>query len=264
MLKKALRKIKYVVCDISGTVSYGGEPIGDMAYTLKRLRESGKMLLFITNNSSCGRAYLKDTFDEMGLSDDRDLFYSSGSATIDYVKENYPGKRVYLIGTSALEASFKEAGVLVVDDNPEVAVLGLDTTMSYEKLAKLITAVRNGAVFVQTHPDLYNYYSGNALPDCGSFAKIVEACTGIKPSATVGMPSKFMGEKIMSVLNCNADEILMVGDKLETDIKFGIDCRFYTLAVLSGQTTEKMLKASDIDPDFVLPSLNDIVDYLDD
>ncbi|MBR2968826.1 MAG: HAD hydrolase-like protein, partial [Clostridia bacterium] len=55
-----------------------------------------------------------------------------------------------------------------------------------------------------------------------------------------------------------------VGNKLETDIKFGIDCRFYTLAVLSGQTTEKMLKASDIDPDFVLPSLNDIVDYLDD
>lgn len=264
MLKRVLRKIKYVVCDISGTVCIGGEPIGRMAETLNALRNSGKQLIFITNNSSCGSAYLKESFSEMGLYDERDFFYSSGTAAMDYVKEYYAGKRVYLIGTPALEAAFKSEGVLVVDDDPEVAVLGLDTTMTYEKLAKLITAVRGGAVYVETHPDVCNYYSGNALPDCGSFARIVETCTGCKPSVTVGMPSGYMGEKITSVFNCNADEILMVGDKLDTDIRFGIECGFYTLAVLTGQTTEKVLRNSDIDPDYVLHSLNDIVDYLDD
>lgn len=261
-LKKVLEKIKVIVMDMDGTVNIGYSGIGDMAGTLAAMREAGKQLVFLTNNSSRSRKSCAEQYSEMGLYDPRDTYYTSGAATIEYIKDHYPNKTCLVVGTDALVEEFKESGIEVVDSDPNVAVLGLDTGITYAKIVSLISAINNGAVYIATHPDYACPAEDVYIPDCGAFIKLVELSSGRKPVAVIGKPAKTMGEYIMAQFGCNADEIMMIGDRLETDIEFGINCSFYTLAVLTGATTEQTLKESSVVPDFVLPSLNDIVPYL--
>ena len=264
MLKKVLKKIKCIALDMDGTTNLGENQIGNMAETLSILRNSGKQLVFLTNNSSYSSNSLKEKCKRIGLFGECDVHYTSGLATIEYLKDKYPNKVCYVVGTPALLEEFEEHGISLSETNPDVAVLGYDTTVTYDKFVKLIRAVNNGATYIATHPDLFCPSEDVCLPDCGSFMKLIESSAGIKPQIIIGKPNQIMGKRIMENFGCNADEILMVGDRLSTDIQFGINCGFYTMLVMSGETDEKTLKNSDVVPDFVLDTLNDIVEYMED
>ncbi len=263
MLKKVLKKIKYIVADMDGTINLGDNPIGDMANTLNTLREKGMQIVYLTNNSSNSVQSVTEKYKRIGLYDQRDVFYTAGSMTIEYIQKNYPNKTCYVVGTPALIKEFEDNGITVTEENPDIVVLGLDTTMTYDKLVKLISAVKHGAIYIATHPDLCCPAEDVYIPDCGAFIKLIELASGYKPVAVIGKPNTYMGDEVLKRFNCNADEVLMVGDRLTTDIQHGINCGFYTMAVLTGETTEKILKASDIKPDFTLENFNLIVDYLE-
>ena len=261
-LSEALKEIEYFLLDMDGTVYLGDELIGEMDQTLRFLREKGKKLIFLTNNSSKSNEKYIEKLKRLNLFGEGDEVYTSGMATADMLVERYPEETVYLLGTEALKEEFISKGVKLIEDGqPDIAVLAYDTELTYEKLCKFTTAIKKGALYIATHPDVNCPAPEVFVPDIGSFMAMIELSTGLKPIEIVGKPYDGMGKALMKRFDAGNNKFIMVGDRLHTDIKFGNNCGFYSALVLSGESALDDVKKSDARPTFILDSLNDIKNY---
>lgn len=261
-IQRLTDKTKVFLLDMDGTIYFDSTPIGDMANTLKAMRAAGKKLVYFTNNSSKTPSEYVEKLRKIGFYDEKDMVYTSGMATAEYINEFYNGKKVYLVGTEALKKDFLSYGINLVEESPDVCVLAYDTTLTFEKLKKINKYIVEGAVYIATHPDAVCPSKDVFPPDVGSFIALLKVSSGKEPDVICGKPYTAMGDCIKRKLGVSADEICMVGDRLHTDIRFGVNNGFNSLLVLSGETTADMLKTSPDVPSAVLPSLNDIVKYL--
>ena len=204
-----------------------------------------------------------DLLKKLGLFFHSDKVYTSGIATAEYLNAKFKGKKVYLLGTEALKKEFTERGVnLVEDETPDVCVLAYDTELTYEKLCKFVTYLKRGAYYIATHPDINCPHPEVFIPDAGAFMELIKASTGLVPAEIIGKPYSGMGQSLMRKLNAEADKFIMVGDRLHTDIAFGNACGFNTILVLSGESTVDDIGKTAGKPNFILDSLNDIINYL--
>ncbi len=259
---RKMKKIKAFLLDLDGTVYIEGELIGDMKNTLAAIRASGRKIVYLTNNSSkTGETYV-ERLKNIGIWDGRDRVYTSGDATIAYLKNNFADRRVYLMGTEKLRAEFAREGIILDDKTPEVTVLAYDTEINYEKLSKVALFLKRGTPYIATHPDVNCPAKEADVPDIGSYIKLFEASAGRLPDVVVGKPYRYMGEGIKAITGYSEEELVMVGDRLYTDIKFGLNNGFRTALVLSGETTAETYKESGLNADVVFASLNDVVSYL--
>lgn len=262
-LKSALEKVKYFLLDLDGTLYFDGTPIGDMKNTLKFLRDKGKKLIYLTNNSSKNTNLYVEKLKSIGFYGQGDLVYSSGVATAEYLLENYKNKSVYVLGTNSYKKELISLGVNVLDDyNADIALLTYDTELNYDKLCNFVRAINKGAKYLATHPDITCPAIDVFLPDAGSFMKMIKATTSKEPEIIIGKPNVIMGENLMKKFkNFDKEAYMMVGDRLYTDIAFGRNCGFYQILVLSGETTLNMLEKESEKPNFVLETFNDIKNY---
>ena len=251
-----LSELDAFALDMDGTLYIGDGLIGNIADTLSRLREMGKKLVYLTNNSSRSESSYREKLSRLGLWDVRDAVYTSGMAAADYLGRTCPGRRVHLLGTKALKEEFRAAGIALTDGNADVAVLGYDTELTYAKLCAFTTCLRKGAVYLATHPDVNCPAPDEPLPDAGAFMKMIEAATGRTPEAVIGKPNPFMGEELSVRLGIPAGRIAMAGDRIYTDMKFAINCGMKSVLVLSGESSRADAEASGLDFSLVLPSLN--------
>lgn len=255
-------RTKVFLLDMDGTIYFDETPIGDMKNTLSALRKAGKRLVYFTNNSSKTPDEYEKKLKRIGFWENGDLVYTSAMATAEYLREFYPDKTVYVVATEAVKKSFENYGVNVVEENPDICVLAYDTTLNFEKLRKINKYVVEGATYIATHPDAVCPSKDVFPPDVGSFIALLKVSSGKEPDLICGKPYTTMGDCIKRKLGVENDEITMVGDRLHTDIRFGVNNRFHTLLVLSGESTEETLKNSPDTPEAVLPSLNEIVKFL--
>ena len=186
---------------------------------------------------------------------------TAGDVTIKYLLERHPGKSVYLLGTDFLEGSFRASGIKLVQDAPDIVVVSFDLTLTYEKLSKACTFIRNGALFISTHMDLNCPTEDGFIPDSGSICALVTASTGIKPRY-FGKPFKETLEIITSMTGVGKDEMVIIGDRLYTDIATGYNNGVTSILVLTGETKLEDLEGSEIKPDFVFPSLASVTEVL--
>lgn len=263
-LRKIIKRTRVFLLDMDGTVYIDDEPIGNMRATLYDVRNSGRKIVYCTNNSSKTSEEYIGKLKRLGLYDPRDLVYTSGMATAEYLQEHFPGKCVYLVGTDALKKSFSDAGIRLCDEGADVAVLAYDTTLTFEKLVKINDLIVHGKPYIATHPDAVCPAKGTYPPDVGSFIQLLKCSSGREPDVICGKPYTVMGGRLMARLGVCTDDITMVGDRPHTDIRFGNNNGFNTLLVLSGETDEKMVEGlPDSDrPASILPSLNEVVKYL--
>lgn len=266
-LSDALKEAEYFLLDMDGTLYVGDEPIGDMAATLAALRNKGKKLVYLTNNSSRSVEDYRAKLVRIGLWGEGDEVYTSGVATAETVCERFAGKRVYLVGTESLQKEFLAHGIALTEEDPDIVVLAYDTGLNYDKLCKLTYFLRKGAYYVATHPDLNCPAPKASVPDVGSFIALVEASTGRRPDEIVGKPFPGMGDRLVRRL-CGRDgddvrkKFIMTGDRMNTDIRFGNACGFRTLLVLSGETTRENVKNYPDRPDFILGNFNEVLQSL--
>ena len=251
-----LKELRCLVLDMDGTVYLGNRLIGEMDKTLAELRRRGIRLCYFTNNSSKNAVDYVRKLSALGLYDERDTVYTSAMATVSYLNAHYKGKSVYLLSTPTVRETFLEGGIPLVEENADIVVLAYDTTLTFEKLRVANEMLVRGSLFIATHPDMVCPTEDIPMPDVGSFLKLLEASSGRVPDLVIGKPNSLAGEAILRAVGCTAAETAMVGDRLYTDIRFGINAGFGSILVLSGETTEEMLAASDVHPDLVLPSLN--------
>ncbi len=261
-IERLVAKAKTFLLDLDGTVYIEGALIGDMKNTLTALRESGRRLVYLTNNSSKTKEDYIARLSALGIYEKNDAVYTSGDATIAFLKKRYAGKRVYLAGTGKVRRSFSAAGIALDEENPEVLVLTYDTEIDYEKISKTALFLKRGIPYVATHPDINCPAKEVDLPDIGSYIKLFETSTGRVPDVVVGKPHTYMGDGVKELTGQSGNELVMVGDRLYTDIAFGVNNGFSSLLVLSGETTAESYRQSAIKASAVLPSLNEIVRYL--
>jgi len=114
-LSDALKKVKYFLLDLDGTLYLEGKPIGDMANTLDYLRGKGKKLVYLTNNSSKSTDVYVERLKNIGFYKEGDLVYSSGLATVEYLNRYHKGKKVYLLGTDAMKKEMASNRVVFPD-----------------------------------------------------------------------------------------------------------------------------------------------------
>lgn len=258
-----LNDVKCFLLDMDGTFYLGRQLIEGSLDFIDRVRATGRDFLFLTNNSSHNARYYVDKLAGMGLTIDRSRVLTSGEATCAKLGELYPGRRAFLLGNAYLAEEFAEAGIPLDDKDPEIVVVGFDTTLDYKKMRAACDFVRAGLPYVATHPDFNCPTETGFMPDIGAIMAFIEASTGRRPDLIVGKPHAGIVEAVLKRTGLALGELAMVGDRLYTDIETGRRCGMLSILVMSGETTPEMLAGSPTQPDLVFGRLADMISLLD-
>jgi HAD superfamily hydrolase (TIGR01457 family) len=248
---------KCFLFDMDGTIYLGNRLLPGVVEFTHYLEERQIPYYFLTNNSSRSRADYVTKLAGLGLAVPLEKVISSGEATAIYLEKQKPGAKLYLVGTPSLASEFLDYGFELVDSGPEIVVLGFDTTLTYEKIRRLCDFVRAGLPYIATHPDINCPTEDGYMPDIGAVIALVSASTGREPDVIVGKPHRPIVEAVIEKTGFAAEEIVMVGDRLYTDIALG-QSGLTTVLVLSGETNRKDLVGGLYQPDFIAQDLDDL------
>ncbi len=259
---KRLSRVKMFVLDMDGTIYLGDRLFPYTPFFLETVKKCGRDFCFFTNNSSKNKGAYLEKLSRMGICIPEEKMLISNGVIIDWLKKNRPGESCYVVGTPLLRADFEAAGIPQSDQNPDFVVLGFDTTLTYEKLQKACHFIRQGKAYYGVNPDFNCPVENGFIPDCGSIAALIKASTGVS-CEFFGKPSPHTLEYMLRKTKCRPEELAVIGDRLYTDIAVAAGSEVTSILVLSGETTEDMLKESDVKPDLVLRDLEELSSLLE-
>lgn len=257
-----LQDVKCFLLDMDGTFYLGNNLIEGSLDFIEKVRATGRDFLFLTNNSSHNADFYVKRLHGMGLDVPREKILTSGEATADKLNQLYPGKRAFVLGNEYLIEEFSQMGVIVDQENPEIVVIGYDTTLDYKKMTRVCDLVRSGLPYIATHPDFNCPTETGFAPDIGAIMAFIEASAFRRPELIVGKPNTGIVEAALRRTGLKTGEMAMVGDRLYTDIETGLRSGMLSILVMSGETTEEMLAKSETVPDLKFGRLADMIPLL--
>lgn len=250
-----IRAAKCFLLDMDGTFYLGSKLLPGALELLDLFDRREIAYLFLTNNSSKTPREYVEKLRGLGAKISEDKIFTSGEATAIYLKRQKPGARLYVVGTPALEAAFRADGFQLTADNPDFAVLGFDTTLTYEKIRKLCDLVSAGVPYIATHPDINCPTEDGFMPDAGAMMAMIAASTGKQPDVIIGKPHAPIVAALTTRMNLPIEAFCMVGDRLYTDIALGKN-GLTTVLVLSGETKPADLLDAPYTPDAIFDNLS--------
>ena len=257
-----LSKYNLFLFDMDGTLYLGNQLYEFSKELLATIRDKGKRYLFMTNNSSKSvKDYVKK-LEKLGIEATEDDFLTSSQATAYYLKLHHEGQRLYVCGTNSLKEELRKNGFVITEELEEVdcIVMGFDTELTFKKLEDVskLLLTRENIPYIATNPDYVCPTEFGSVPDCGSVCDMIYNATKRRP-LVIGKPAALMPELAMQKFGYHKEETVVVGDRIYTDIKSGINAGTYTILVLSGETTEEILNASEEKPHLVLRDAGEII-----
>lgn len=254
--------IRCFALDMDGTIYLGEQWIEGAREFLDAVRESGRTYVFLTNNSSKNPVVYVEKLARMGLFVNESQVITSGDATIYYIKKHYPGKKVFLLGNDMLKEQFKVEGIQLTDDTPDLVVTAFDTTLDYQKMCKVCDYVRAGLPYIATHPDYNCPTETGFIPDIGAIHAFIHASASRYPDHIIGKPNAEIVNYLVDRVGYGKDRIMMIGDRLYTDVAAGASNGLHSALVLSGEATLEDCDKSDVKPELIFDSVKDIIPYL--
>ena len=255
-------RTKYFIFDMDGTFYLGDQMIPGADVFARSLAAHGLDYRFFTNNSSNSEEVCMAKLARMGFPVEPGRVVLSSDVAADYLNTHCPGARVYLLGNERLTADMLRAGVTLVQEEPDLILLGFDTTLSYEKIVKAANWIAGGLLYYATHPDRNCPMGEGFWPDTGSMIALFEASTGRTP-IVMGKPMRATVDYLTRRLRCEPEELVFVGDRLETDIAIGADHGIPSVLVLTGVTTREDYEAqTQVRAGLVVESLGDLENYI--
>lgn len=245
------------ILDMDGTFYCGDKLIEGSLEFLEEVKRCGKQFMFFTNNSSCSPKEYLTKLKRMGTVIDRSQIMTSGDVAIAYLKHNFQGKKVFLLGTPELEEDFLREGIELTLRSPDIVMAAFDKSLTYEKLERGCTFIREGALFLATHPDINCPVEGGFIPDCGAICGAMSLSTGKHPKY-LGKPNRETVDMILARMQIPIECMAFVGDRLYTDIATGVNHGAKGFLVMSGETTQADLEVSEIKPDAVFENLGEM------
>ncbi len=263
--KEILRSKKLWLFDMDGTLYLGDRLYDFTAELLRTLKATGRRYLFMTNNSSKSVEDYVKKLAALGIEATRDDFITSSQATAWYLHRNYPKSRLYVCGTASLKAELAAEGFAISEsvDDTECIVMGFDTELNFKKLRDIsyMLCTKPETPYIATNPDYVCPTEFGSVPDCGSVCDMIFNATGCRPTV-IGKPEPLMPQLAMERLGVSPKEAAVVGDRIYTDVKSGLRAGITAILVMSGETTEEILKKSEDKPDLVLNDAGEILEAI--
>lgn len=244
--------IKAVIFDLDGTLYLGKTEIAGAQEKLDDLRSKGIKTIMLTNAATRTRAGVVEKLSTMGISATVEETYCTSYFLAKYISQNHPGKKAYVVGEKGIFDEFSNHGIETVGEGADLVVVGLDRTLTYEKLAGALKELNRGAQLIASNQDVTFPTENGMRPGAGSILAAVEACSG-KKAIVLGKPSTYACDLIMKDHGLGKDEMLMVGDRLDTDIMFAHNCGIKSALLLSGVSKKDEIK--EIKPDYIFESV---------
>ena len=260
-----LRSKKLYLFDMDGTLYLGNRLYDFTLELLDTLRKTGRHYLFMTNNSSKSVEDYVTKLDKLGIEATRNDFMTSSQATAVYLHKHHEGQKLYVCGTESLKEELRMEGFTVTTDIDEVEciVMGFDTELTFQKLhdVSYMLLTRPDLPYIATNPDYVCPTEFGSVPDCGSVCDMIYNATKKRP-IVIGKPSALMPQLAMEKLGISKEATCVVGDRIYTDVKSGLNAGITGILVLSGETTREILEASEDKPHLVLEDASEILTAL--
>ena len=258
---------KGFIFDLDGTVYLSDKLIPGADKVIGLLREKGKKVVFLSNKPIQTREDYASKLTRLGIPTRPEEVINSSLVMTNYLKKIAPNAKIFVVGEAPFIAELRGAGFTITEEPKEIeyVVVAFDRTFDYRKLNVAYQAIKQGAHFVATNPDRTCPVEGGEIPDCAGMIAAIEAVTQKKVEVIVGKPSPLMIQAAMGIMGLRPDECILIGDRLETDIRMGKESGIATGIVLTGVTDEEALKEykhSSIQPDFVFESIADVQNLL--
>ena len=253
-----LSNVKAVFLDLDGTIYLGSNLIEGALEFLDRCDEKGVKRFFLSNNSSRSVSQYVEKLHKMNIPCSAEDVLLSTHDLLSWLSNNGVTK-TWAIATEGMCDMMESVGISTKDDSPEYVVLGYDTEISYEKIAKASIHLHKGVPLVASHPDMVCPSPDGGLPDVGAYLAMLKATTGIEPVRITGKPNPGMIMHKIEELGFSPEECAMVGDRLYTDMEMASRAGCVSVLVLSGEATLEDLELSNIDVDIVVNSVDSLL-----
>jgi HAD superfamily hydrolase (TIGR01450 family) len=249
------------IFDLDGTIYLGDTPLPGAVDTIAALRAAGKRTIFLSNNPTKTRLQYAAKLSDMGIPTTIDDVVNSSFVMAQWLLAEAPCATLFVVGEEPLIGDLRDAGFGFSQRAGEidVVVASFDRTFVYHKLQVAFDAIRAGARLVGTNPDRYCPTPSGGEPDAAAIIAAIEACTAVRCDPIVGKPSPIMVATITAMLGLPAEHCIMIGDRLETDIRMGIDAGMATCLVLTGDASRSRLAASGLHPTLVLERIDGLL-----
>jgi 4-nitrophenyl phosphatase len=244
-----------LILDMDGVLWRGPEPMPGLTSFFATLERLAMPFVLATNNSTGSAAQYAVRLAQMGVEIPPERIITSASATADYLLEQgEPGAPVYVMGGDGLEAVLRSRGFRLTAEGARFVVVGLDRSITYDRLATAMRLIGEGARFIGTNPDCTFPTPEGLRPGAGTMLAAVSAASGVAPTI-VGKPEPPMIQQALRALGTAPERTAMVGDRLDTDILAGKKAGIRTILLLSGVTRREQVDGSEIQPDWILDDI---------
>ena len=239
LLELVANDVDCIVMDCDGVLWQGDKLLPGVRESIQLLREMGKRLVFVTNNSNKSRRQYVHKFETLGITVEKEEVFSAAFAAAAYLKTQQLEGKAMVIGGQGIVDELNEMYIEVdpgvfnavqctetdweeLDIDPDCAavIVGQDTSFTYAKLAYASLAIQRGAKFVATNPDAGDAIGPGLMPGAGAIVAAVEKACGVAPEIYAGKPSAFLLE-LLKGNHVDMTRTLVVGDRLDTDIACG-------------------------------------------
>ena len=253
--------------DLDGTIYLGDGLLPGARETIETLRDRGKVVRFLSNNPTKDPEQYAEKLGRLGLPTPLEDIVNTVVTTTHWLLEHAPGAVVFPIGEEPLKRAFAAAGIAMSEDPAEidVVVASYDRSFEYRKLQIAFDAIwfHRRARLIATNPDRFcPFPGGRGEPDCAAIVAAVEACTGARCEANLGKPNPVMLETALEGIDVDLADCVMVGDRLSTDIRMGLDAGMAAALVLTGETTADDIRGTPVSerPPIVLDRIDRLLD----
>lgn len=250
-------KYGYLI-DMDGVIYRGSEVIPGAAEFVRFLQEEGVPHLFLTNNSTYTPLDVVVKLRKFGIETTVDHVYTSALATAEFVHKQRPQGTAYVIGEGGLLNALHEVNYAISRESPDYVIVGEGRVLNYEMVEIAHRLIAGGAALVSTNADTWCPTDAGPRPGCGAIAAMLEAATGRK-AYHVGKPNPFMMRAARKKIDLTTDEVIMIGDTMETDIRGATDLGFRSILVLTGSASLESVKEYPFQPTHIVASVAELI-----
>jgi NagD protein len=224
------------ICDMDGVLYHGNRLLPGAGQFISWLKKEGKSYLFLTNSSERSPRELQQKLSRLGVEVEADHFYTSALATAAFLASQKPDGSAYVIGEAGLINALYEAGYTMNDVNPDYVVVGESRNYNMETIFHAVSLVRAGARLIGTNPDLTGPVEKGIVPATGALIMPIALASEVEPYF-IGKPNPLMMRTALKRLQARREDTIIIGDRMDTDIKSGIESEIETVLVLTGVTS---------------------------
>jgi HAD superfamily hydrolase (TIGR01450 family) len=250
--------VRGVILDLDGVVYSGSNLLPGVREFIAFLRDTGRRIVVVTNHSGLPVQGYAEKLARLGVHIGEEQIITSAWATAEFLRRPGRSVPVFVIGSEGLTHELLASGC-VESDTPEFVVAGHDPALDVTRLAQAARHVLAGAQLVGTNADALLPTPAGPVPECGPILAYLEAATG-RRATVVGKPSAFIIELSLRRLGLEREDVLIIGDTVDTDIAAGLAAGIRTALVLTGNA--RHAPTGDRQPTVTVPDLWALRDLL--